>query len=332
MDSLHLCWRGAGGSGKRQELHRHLQKIAAERGVPFVVSQRLFQVNPSTSGQGDDEEGSTSADKNSLPYEFSYIHLGFDIARMSMQDKILLRPILQKLGSGAQVLAGNQKSAHRILVFYHAHLLSTESCYLLHGLLEEASGMSLWMTSELPIPNRLADYFLEIPVAGGDRALQSLGNPCPPSWKDIFLKVFGKWKKQEAPKISETTEVRDLVYEILMRNLRWVECVHILLDVFLEMELPMEQRSLLLGILASQEATAAGQTIPSYRIPLLWEALFLRLREALSPPKLDGNKSSPDTGRITEGSRKSSSRARGVAKGSANNGRHDDAAKAGVGR
>lgn len=320
------------GSGKRQELHKHLQKVAAQRGIPFTVSQRIFQVSPSSAGQGDEDgEGASTSDKNCLPYEFSYIHFGFDIARMSMQDKILLRPILQKIGSGAQVLAGNQESAHRILVFYHAHLLSTESCYLLHGLLEEASGISLWLTSELPLPNRLSDYFLEIPVKGKDRSLLALGTPCPPSWKDVFLKIFTKWNTGGKPTISDTTEVRDLIYEILMRNLRWVECIHILLDVFLEMKLPPPQRQTLLAILAQQEATASGQTIPSYRIPLLWEALFLRLREALSQEKLDGDRSAASPGSPSEGGCKTPARKSGVAKRGAHAGGHGHVSKTGSG-
>jgi hypothetical protein len=67
-----------------------------------------------------------------------------------------------------------------------------------------------------------------------------------------------------------------------MRNLRWTDCVHYLLDVILEIPLLEEKRKTVLSILAEQEATSAGQTIPSYRIPLLWESLFLKIREAIS--------------------------------------------------
>ena len=72
-----------------------------------------------------------------------------------------------------------------------------------------------------------------------------------------------------------------------MRNLRWTDCVHYILDCILDLPLQESKRSAVLAILAEQEATAAGQTIPSYRIPLLWEALFLKIRQAISMDSTD---------------------------------------------
>jgi len=72
-----------------------------------------------------------------------------------------------------------------------------------------------------------------------------------------------------------------------MRNLRWTDCAHYLLDAILDIPLDETKRNAVLNILAEQEATAAGQTIPSYRIPLLWEALFLKIRQAISMDSTD---------------------------------------------
>ena len=77
-----------------------------------------------------------------------------------------------------------------------------------------------------------------------------------------------------------------------MRNLRWTDCVHYLMDAVLQIPLDKEKCKKVIAILAKQEATAAGQTIPSYRIPLLWEALFLEIREAVSKDIVDGGTSS----------------------------------------
>jgi hypothetical protein len=77
-----------------------------------------------------------------------------------------------------------------------------------------------------------------------------------------------------------------------MRNLRWTDCLHHLLDVVLSLDIDDAKKKKVFAILAKQEATAAGQTIPSYRIPLLWEALFLEIREALSQGIVDGGNSS----------------------------------------
>ena len=250
-----------------------------------VSKSEVGQISTTAEDDGGDDGGS---EKDTFPYEFSLLHIGFDIARMSMQDKIYLKPILQRWGVGSQVLAGNQGRGSRILVFYHAHLFSTESYFLLHSLLENHFGdVSIWMTSELPVAERLADYFIEIPVA------QALAQkPSGLTWPQIFHKTLLSWSKKSYPVLSETTEIRAFLYELLMRNLRWTDCVHYLLDVILVMPLDLEKKKKLLSILAMQEATAAGQTIPSYRIPLLWEALFLEIRQAISLPDVDGGSSS----------------------------------------
>lgn len=287
MDSLNLCWRGQTRSGKKQQLHKALRDLAEVRGIPFSITTKQFytqglgksdanQISTTVEETHDDDGGS---EKDSIPYEFSLLHIGFDIARMSMQDKIYLKPILQRWGVGSQVLTGKQERASRILVFYHAHLFSTESYFLLHSLLENNYGdISIWLTSELPVAERLTDYFIEIPV-GFQPLMKSLPQP---SWYDIFYKLLQKWASKPYPTLSETTEIRALLYELLMRNLRWTDCVHYLLDVTLNLPLKDEKRKAVLSILAAQEATAAGQTIPSYRIPLLWERLFLHIRQVIS--------------------------------------------------
>ena len=293
MDSLNLSWRGQPHSGKRTALQSALKELARIRGLPFSLQTKQFftgavkadasQISTTADDDGGDDGGS---EKDSFPYEFSLVHIGFDIARMSMQDKIYLKPILQRWSTGSQVLAGEQGRGSRILVFYHAHLFSTESYYLLHSLLENNFGdVSIWITSELPVAQRLSDYFIEIPVV-----LARM--PTSPSWPQIFQKVLTQWSSKPFPKLSETTEIRSFLYELLMRNLRWTDCVHYILDVIMIMPLPLEKKCKVLEILAKQEATAAGQTIPSYRIPLLWEALFLEIREAVSQTVVDGGSSS----------------------------------------
>lgn len=311
MDSLHISWRGGPGVGKRTQLVRGLERVADSRGIPFSITKKFFQVQPNR-GDGaietyatsteDEETATVASEKNMLPYEFSYVHIGFDVARMSMQDKIYLRPILQRWGVGSQVLAGKQDSASRILVFYNAHLLSTESIYLLHSLLEQSErDISIWFTSEMPVPYRLSDYFLEIPVSGQDYCLDQYKEQYQvaslPTWNDVFRKKITEWMEiKRAPLLSETTEVRAFLYECLMRNLRWVDAVHILMNLLLTMPMPETKRLRAMDVLSRQEATAPGQTIPSYRIPLLWENLFLFLRDSLSPKQEDGEPLSPSDG------------------------------------
>jgi hypothetical protein len=141
--------------------------------------------------------------------------------------------------------------------------------------------MSIWLTSELPVPQRIRDWFTEIPMAGADRAFAALSPAI--GWSDIFRALIDKWIAAPKPKIHDIKEVKAFVYEMLMRNLRWVEAAHHLLDAVLEHTgLSGEQRLKAIKILAACDATGGGYTIPSYRIPILWENLFIQLRSALS--------------------------------------------------
>jgi hypothetical protein len=149
---------------------------------------------------------------------------------------------------------------------------------------------------------------VEIPVAGKDMSFEAYeemsmdaGSRVRPlvNWPTIFRALLDKWRKGPLPVLHDLVEVKSIVYEMLMRNLRWPEVVHFLLDVVLEHPgLPQEQRVAAVNALADCEATAGGYTIPSYRIPILWESLFLQLRSifavapapvaTLSPLKTDG--------------------------------------------
>jgi hypothetical protein len=147
------------------------------------------------------------------------------------------------------------------------------------------------MTSEMPVPQRIRDWFVEVAVAGEDHSFETYAGAKPAAnWPSIFRALIDKWRAAPRPRLRDVKEVKAFIYEMLMRNLRWVEVIHFLLDVILEHpDLPFEQRQGAIAALASCEATAGGYTIPSYRIPILWESLFLQLRTVFaSPPQTDG--------------------------------------------
>lgn len=292
MDTLSLCWRGQAGSGKKMLLHEALKKVSASRGLPFTLQYKPLSTGGAIgdvveAGATEGGAGPEDADTGQMVMETSLVHMGLDISRMSMQDKHILRPILAKLGQGSQVLSGTQGRASRILVLYHTHLLSSESILLLQAFLEQNDqDTSLWITSELPVSQRIRDWFVEIPVAGSDRNfskyLTASGTDVLANWPDIFSALIDKWLAQPAPRLQEIKEVKAFVYEMLMRNLRWVEATHFLLDVLLRHKgLSDEQRKKAIKILAISEATGGGYTIPSYRIPILWENLILQLRNTI---------------------------------------------------
>ena len=312
MDSLCLCWRGNPGTGKRRQLLQHLQLVAKSRGLPFSLHSKFLQIGSvSSSSTGevdehDDTSGERTTEQGEFAYESSLVHVGFDVSRMSMQDKNILRPVFLKLGQGSQVLTGSQGRGSRIVVLYHAHLLSTESILLLQSALEQNNGdLSVWMTSEIPVPLRVRDWFVEVPVGGEDR--QFLGyagsDTKLANWPDIFRRLFRSWQAAGHPKLEDVAKIKQFVYELLMRNLRWTECCHFILDVLLELpDLSHTQRRRALEILAECEGTGGGQTLPSYRIPILWEGLFLQLRSALS---IDGeSRTNSTSSKANSGKRK----------------------------
>lgn len=292
MAAENICWRGPPGSGKRYALHKALEEKAIARAIQLKIQNKVWNLEKPKETDEEEDDDDKPVSKDQIPFESSVIHFGFDVSRMSLQDRHILKPILERLGKGSHVLAGKDKAEARILVFYHAHLLSTESCVILQSILEqESQNISIWCTSEHPLPIRIAHHFKEIGVGGNDMALDIMrkriqtagGNPdglYDP--QTLFTEAIKRLCRSGDPKLSEVAGLRAFIYECLIRNVRWIECIHHIMIAVLELEIPMTHRLAALQILAKQEGTASGQTIPSYRIPMAWENLFLQIREALS--------------------------------------------------
>jgi hypothetical protein len=291
------------GTGKKTLLHDALKKVAAVRGYPFTIQMRgtgATAASGDVTEAGATDEGADPEDAavGQFMMETSIVHMGLDIARMSMQDKHILRPILSNLGQGSQVMAGEQGRGARILVLYHAHLLSSESVLLLQACLEQnENDLSIWLTSEMPVPQRIRDWFVEVSVGGEDRAFNNFTRVISPinpaNWPTVFKGIIDGWLSSNPPTIQDVKEVKAYVYEMLMRNLRWVEATHFLLDVVLSHPgLTEAQCRAAVKALAMCEATGGGYTIPSYRIPILWESLFLQLRSIFTNTQADAAVSS----------------------------------------
>lgn len=293
MDELNLIWIGNRGVGKQTQIHKALQHVAQSRGVHFSIrkatwstetNKRLQRESEQTEAQQDETE--TPNQGEGIPYETSLVHLGFDIARMSMQDKNYIASLLDRLGYGTEVAVGKKKQAvKRILVFYHAHLLSHDSVLQLQMALEQHEGsLVIWCSSELPLPHELVDWFVEIPVAGRDYVLnkmkQEYGQQCM-DWGTYFDRMISDWSKKPM-ELARIQEIRDWVYFCLQRNLRWQEVVHYVLDSLLTAKIADSKLKKASAFLATLPSTGAGQTLGSYRIPIAWEHLGIGLAEALA--------------------------------------------------
>jgi len=296
MDDLNLLWIGSRGVGKQTQIHKALAHVAHTRGVQFQIyksiwttetNKRLQRESEQTEAQEDEME--TPNQGEGIPYEKSLVHLGFDIARMSMQDKNYISSLLERLGYGTEVAIGKKKQAvKRILVFYHAHLLSHDSVLQLQMALEQHEGsLVLWFSSELPLPHELIDWFVEIPVGGRDNTLAQLRQTYGQDlldWETYFNQLVEAWSEKPMS-LARVQEIRNWVYFCLQRNLRWQEVIHYFLQSFLQSDLPLPKLQAAVKTLMAQPSTGGGQTLGSYRIPIAWEHLGLQVATALAEPK-----------------------------------------------
>ena len=86
-----LVWRGPRGTGKKTALHNFLKDYSTKNKINFQIQEKRWILQGSD-GESEItttlEESSTSKDeKKGLVYEISKIHRGFDVSRMSLQDK-----------------------------------------------------------------------------------------------------------------------------------------------------------------------------------------------------------------------------------------------------
>ena len=299
MDELNICFRGPRGCGKRTVLLENLEAICKKRGFPWSIANKLWTLETPResdlpSGEEGDDSDITHAKGTVLPYESSPVHIGFDIARMSMQDKIYLQNILEKLGSGTEVLIGKQKKiSARIVVLYHGQYLSHESILLLHSALEKSAGnLLLWITTEESAPLDLQDLFLCIPVSGPDRKLAQFlrDHPNIPKGRDgqeWFDAVCADWITKPW-NLDRVDKIREFVYACLLRNIRWQDMVSYWIDSLLRYskEMGPERYRAALKAICNAEATGAANTIPAYRLPVAWECIYMYIAKALAPSQV----------------------------------------------
>lgn len=293
MISTSCCWRGPPGAGKTTALRGALQQICSMIHQPFTIQRRLWDAPSYESTEDADEDaaaagGAEKPTQGGLPMEISAVHWGFDIARMSLQDKQFIKAILLRWGRGNQVLS-TDVPIRRCLVLYHAHLLSAESILLLQSFLElNHRDSMIWITSEQPVPPRLSDWFLELPVGGPDRTLATLSTKPSAvstptySFEQDVRTLLKQWMVT-VPVLQDVQKIRSLIYACLHRNIRWCEGFHVLLFALHDVGLKESVLEDAILICLRQPFTGPGQTVPSYRIPMLWENFFLQLRECLAP-------------------------------------------------
>jgi hypothetical protein len=265
-----ITWRCQDYKISKYAVHKRLEKIASQRVLPLTITRKQWHLDSKVS---DEQAQSEELRKDGLPYETSLIHNGFSVARMSLQDRHYIRSIVESLGENAHVLKGD-----RILVLYEADLLSTESVLLIQRLLEmrsESGNISLWMTVRESVPHKISDWFLDIPIP--------LSAPIYHPWSNVIWNWIQLTRSLKKHEVHHIESIRNTIYTLLQRNIRWFDIHQIILELILEhyKELGPKLTSNLLECLANSPNTSVGHTLTSYRIPIAWEKLFVSLYDNL---------------------------------------------------
>jgi hypothetical protein len=277
-----FAWRGPRGSGKRTQLLSFLEAQAKRYSIPFKVKESVWYLTKPSNGSADpDEEDEEGATSKTIPYEESVLHLGFDVARMSMSDKIFLQSILTRWTGQQDVTLASSSLNTRYLVLYHAQYLTDESTLQLQEALEQSSCFAILLTTELPVCPRLRDACMEIPVPGlEDRLLSKYvkqsGLAVTDVWHTFFSETLETWSTTWTN--GRVQEVRNWIYLCLQRNLRWTDVIHYWMAAIYRAEwiTPMT-RSKLMDVLWRAESGSGWVLVTSYRIPILWESVHLEL-------------------------------------------------------
>ena len=281
-ESCSYAWRGPPGSGKRTQLRAFLEKKAIQSQIPFEIKHDTWYLSKQVNG-GDPDDDDESTGK-SIMYEKSALHLGFDVELASMSDKLTVSSFLSHwTGKNDLTLIGHDIQT-RYLVLYHAHFLSDESVLQLQECLEQYPSFAILMTTDLPLCGRIRDHCMEIPVAGPDRLLANYTKRAHLTEKDVWLESFKKtlddWSQNETPK--RISDVRAWIYMCLQRNLRWTTTIMYWIRTIYQTEwITPKMRAELLDTLWHAESGAGWVLVTSYRIPILWEHVHLKLARQL---------------------------------------------------
>ena len=280
MQPCSFAWRGSRGVGKRTQLLEFLKKECTNIRLPFEIKYGTWYLNKQVNG-GDPDEEDDEATGKSIPYEESNIHLGFDVARMSMSDKVFLQSILTRWTGQQDVCLVSSTIQTRYLVLYHAHFLTDESVLQLQECLEQYPTFAILLTTELPLSGRLRDFCMEIPTRSeNDMLLSKYVNdkqlPKDDVWLLFFKKTINDWS--ESWSNEKIADIRNWIYICLQRNLRWTDVITYWIEAIYDTEwITPSIRSRLLKVLWNAESGSGWVLVTSYRIPILWEHVHLEL-------------------------------------------------------
>jgi hypothetical protein len=201
-----------------------------------------------------------------------------------MSDKIFINSVLSRWSGQNDLTLIAHNIQTRYLVLYHAHFLTDESVLQLQECLEQYPSFAILLTTNFPLCGRLRDHCFEIPVAGPDHLLANYTKRAnlieTDVWLESFKKTLNDWSINETP--ARISEVRTWIYMCLQRNLRWPNVITYWIQTIYQTEwITPKMRGELLDTLWHAESGAGWVLVTSYRIPILWEHVHLKLARQL---------------------------------------------------
>ena len=283
MQPCSSAWRGSKGVGKKTQLLDFLRIQADKIGVAFKIKKGTWYLNKQING-GDPDDDNDDAIGKTIPYEESNLHLGYDTATMSMSDKVFLQSILTRWTGQQDVCLMSSTIQTRYLVLYHAHFLTDESVLQLQECLEQYPTFAILLTTEYPLCGRLRDFCFEIPVVGEDMLLANYTKQAnlvsKNVWLEFFKKTLDEWSRDWSA--AKITDIRNWIYICLQRNLRWTDVImYWILSVYDTEWITPSIRGKLMDTLWHAESGSGWVLVTSYRIPILWEYVHLKLARQL---------------------------------------------------
>jgi hypothetical protein len=201
-----------------------------------------------------------------------------------MSDKVFLQSILTRWTGQQDVCLMSSLIQTRYLVLYHAHFLTDESVLQLQECLEQYPSFAVLLTTEYPICGRLRDFCFEIPVVGEDLLLANYTKKTQLIQKDVWLLFFKKTLNEWSQNWSSAkiTDIRNWIYICLQRNLRWTDVIMYWIVAIYDTDwITPSSRGKLMDTLWHAESGSGWVLVTSYRIPILWEHVHLKLARKL---------------------------------------------------
>jgi hypothetical protein len=150
--------------------------------------------------------------------------------------------------------------------------------------LEQYPTFAILLTTEFPLCSRLRDFCFEIPVLGEDKLLSTYVKREKLSEKDVWLVFFKKTLEEWSTNwnVAKIADIRNWIYTCLQRNLRWTDVLMYWIIAIYDTEwITPAMRTSLLTIIWNAESGSGWVLVTSYRIPILWEHVHLKLARKL---------------------------------------------------